>query len=40
MFKGKGSNSNVSKDKVRIPMFKRIRREYQCLKGSGRNSNG
>ena len=31
--KGYGQNSNVSKDKVRIPMFGRIRSEFKCLEG-------
>ena len=30
---GLGQNSNVSKDKVRIPMFERIGQEFQCFQG-------
>ena len=26
-------NSTVSKNKIRIPTFERIRSEFQCLKG-------
>ena len=30
---GQDKNSNVWKDKVRIPMFGKIRPEFQCLEG-------
>ena len=30
---GKGQNSNVWKDKVRIPMSGQIRTEFQCVDG-------
>ena len=36
--KGIGRKSNVQKDKEGIPVFKRIRGEFQCLKGLGRKS--
>ena len=36
---GKDNNSNVSKDKIRILMFGRIRWEFQCLEGWDKNSN-
>ena len=35
---GQDKNSNVWKDKVRIPMFGKIRPEFQCLEGQGQNS--
>ena len=38
MFERIGRNFNVSKDKVGITMFERIRWELQCLKGYGYNS--
>ena len=31
-FERKDHNSNVYKDRARIPMFGRIRSEFQCLK--------
>ena len=39
MFKRIGRKSNVKKDTVGVPMFKRIGYEFQYLKGKGRNSN-
>ena len=30
---GLGQNSNVWKDKFRIPVFGRMETEFQCLKG-------
>ena len=32
-------NSNVWKDKIRIPMFIKIGLEFECLEGSDQNSN-
>ena len=37
--KGYNQNSNVWKNKGRIPMFGMIRTEFQCLGGHGHNSN-
>ena len=34
-----GQNCNVWKERTRIPIFKRIRPELQCLKEKGKNSN-
>ena len=31
--KGKDKNSNLQKDRVGIPVFKRTRLKFQCLKG-------
>ena len=36
---GEGQNSNVYKNRARIPVFERTGPEYQCLKGQGWNSN-
>ena len=33
-----GQNSNVWKNKDRIPMFQKIRTEYQCLERKDQNS--
>ena len=36
--KDKGKNTNFWKDRARIPMFGRVRSEFQCLERQGRNS--
>ena len=39
VWKHKGQNSSVLKDKVRIPMFGRIRSEFQGVERKGLNFN-
>ena len=33
MFKEKGQNSNVTKDKIRMPMFNKVGAEFHCKEG-------
>ena len=39
MFAKSGQNSSDWKDKIRIPMFIKIKLEFQCLEGYDQNSN-
>ena len=40
MFIKEGQNSNVWKDKIKIPVIGKIRAQRQCLQQQGQNSKG